>query len=68
MTFGYCGLPFAYPPLEEDIDGIWDEEHHIEYVGKATLQPDGTWRAVAKMDGALFLVQVTLRSVEKEAG
>lgn len=62
MTTGYCGLPFEYPPTQIDVDRRIDEKSDgaISYVGKATLQPDGTWQCLANVDGALCLVEVKL--------
>lgn len=61
MTTAYCGLPFAWPPAEQDVDNRIDERLGVRFIGKAWLQPDGTWRALADFHGALCLVQVTLR-------
>lgn len=68
MTTAYCGLPFAYPPTQEDVDKRIDERLGIQYIGKATLQPDGTWRCLANVRGALCLVQVSLKFRESQEG
>ena len=45
---------------EIDLEGVWDNDRHIKYVGKATKQPDGTWRCWAIAGGALLLVEVII--------
>lgn len=70
MATGYCGLPFSYPPTQIDVDKRIDEESDgaISYIGNATLQPDGTWRCLANVGGALCLVEVKLRFDDSSAG
>lgn len=52
-------------PVEEltevDLEGRFDEANQIEYLGKAKLQPDGSWHCLANVGGALCMVEVTLR-------
>lgn len=59
---GYCGLPIPFTPREIDVDGMTDERGgvYIEFYGKATLQPDGTWRCFANVGGALCIVEVNV--------
>jgi hypothetical protein len=40
-----------------DVDGVIDEKNGIIYLGKATRQPDGTWRAMANVGGSLCVVE-----------
>lgn len=51
-------------PVEEltevDLEGLFDEKNQIEYIGKATLQPDGSWHCLACVRGALCRVEVSL--------
>jgi hypothetical protein len=44
---------------EIDVDGHIDEKG-IRYLGKAAKQPDGTWRCLADVGGALCLVEVRI--------
>lgn len=46
-------------PDEVDVDGRVDPKG-VRYVGKAKRQPDGTWRALADVGGALCLVECTV--------
>lgn len=46
-------------PDEVDVDGRVDSKG-VVYVGKAKRQPDGTWRALADVGGALCLVECTV--------
>lgn len=62
---GYCGTPIQYDPTEIDIDGRVDDRG-IMYIGKARLQPDGTWRVLANVGGALCLVEVSLTFKDTE--
>jgi len=43
-----------------DVDGVKDRTCDIRYIGKATEQPDGTWRCLADVNGALCVVQVRI--------
>lgn len=61
QTMGYCGLPFKYDDAEEDIDGRVDKKFGIRYIGKARLQQNGKWRCLADINGALCLVEISLR-------
>lgn len=45
--------------LEIDVDGKVDAKG-VRFVGKARRQPDGTWRALADVGGALCLVECTV--------
>lgn len=59
---GYCGMPLPFTPREIDVDGMTDERDggFIEFYGKATSQPDGTWRCLANVGGTLCVVEVTI--------
>lgn len=46
-------------PDEVDVDGRVDAKG-VRFVGKAKRQPDGTWCALADVDGALCLVECTV--------
>lgn len=50
-------------PDEVDVDGRVDRKG-VRYVGKARRQPDGTWRALADVGGALCLVECTVVFLE----
>lgn len=63
---GYCGSPFSFPPLEVDVDGRVDDRLGIQYFGKAGLQPDGTWRCLANVGGALCVVEVSIRETQED--
>ena len=45
-----------------EVDGLQDTRcvEGIEYWGRATRQPDGTYQCLANVGGALCLVEVTL--------
>jgi hypothetical protein len=47
---------FDDEPDEVDVDGRCDARG-IVYLGKARRQPDGTWRCLANVGGALCLVE-----------
>ena len=49
------------PKVELNVDGMRDPNHDITYIGKATKMEDGTWRCLAKVEGALCLVEVNIR-------
>lgn len=53
-------------PPRLDVDKMWDEKKEIMYIGKATLQYDGTWRCLANVYGALCLIEVKVRFMENE--
>lgn len=44
---------------EIDVDGYWVKEG-ISLIGTATKQPDGKWRCLANVCGALCLVEVSI--------
>jgi len=46
---------------EIDLDGVVDETTGIRYLGKATRNFDGCWVCLAAVDGALCVVEVTVR-------
>lgn len=46
---------------ELDVDGMKDRTRDIWYIGKAYRQPDGKWRCLADVNGALCLVEVRIR-------
>ena len=62
---GYCGTPFKFDSLEIDVDGRMDRLG-VVFIGKARLQPDGTWRCLANVAGALCLVEVSMSFAEQE--
>lgn len=45
---------------EIDLDGHVDGKG-VRYIGKANRHPDGTWRCLADVGGALCLVEVRIR-------
>lgn len=47
------------PPLI-NLDGLVDRRG-FKYVGRATMQFDGTWRCLADVCGALCLVEVVIK-------
>lgn len=53
----------SYVPATINVDGLVDSKG-IQYIGKATQQLDGTWRALANVGGALCLVEVNIRFEE----
>lgn len=60
---GYCGLPFEYKGEDVDVDNHVDERG-IRYIGKAHLMPNGKWRCLADVGGALCLVEAKLTFIE----
>lgn len=44
---------------EIDLDGHVDRRG-VEYIGKATRQPDGSWRCLALVDSALCIVEAKI--------
>jgi len=52
-------------PLTLNIDGHTDSKG-IRYVGNAHRQPDGTWRALADVGGALCLVEINVTISRRE--
>jgi len=46
-------------PDELDVDGRVDSRG-IVFIGKAGRQPDGTWRCLANVGGALCVVEVKI--------
>lgn len=56
-------------PQEVTVDGMRDPRYPgIEYWGKATRQDDGTYRCYANVEGALCVVEVTLKLVDAGDG
>jgi hypothetical protein len=58
------------PPETIDVDGVIDERTrdrdgwgHVQFIGKATRQPDGTWRVLANVGGTLCVVECSLRQL-----
>lgn len=47
---------------EVDLDGTFDEQKQVRYIGKAWRMPDGTWRCLADVHGCLCRVQVSIKS------
>lgn len=43
---------------EINLDGIYDKDRKVFFIGKAKKQPDGTWRCLAEVNGALCIVEV----------
>jgi hypothetical protein len=53
-------LRLSNPPTV-DVDGRFDPKcEEIQYLGRATMQFDGTWRCLANVAGALCLVEVKI--------
>jgi hypothetical protein len=48
-----------FVPYEVDVDGRVDA-HGVQYWGKATRQPDGTYRALANVGGYLCVVEARI--------
>lgn len=48
-------------PAEVDIEGRFDEENQITYLGKAKRQLDGKYHVLANVRGQLCMVEVVLR-------
>lgn len=46
-------------PDELDVDGKIDAKG-VVFIGKASRQPDGTWRCLANVGGALCIVEVKI--------
>ena len=53
---------------EVDVDGYVDERHGIQYLSKATKQPNGTWRRLANVDGRLCVVEVEITELVSHDG
>lgn len=49
------------PPIQVNVDRIFDEKLQIEYLGKATKQLDNSWNCLAIWRGALCLVSVEIK-------
>lgn len=45
---------------ELDVNGYVDEKNGIEYIGKATKMPDGTWQCLAIVGVSLCRVEITV--------
>lgn len=52
-------------PDEVDVDGRVDAKGS-RFIGKARRQPDGTWRALAEVGGALCLVECTVTRIAED--
>ena len=59
-------LPFNNHPIEVDVDGRWDNEKDIRYIGKAIIQGDGKYRCLAAVSGMICVVIINL-TFEKES-
>jgi hypothetical protein len=58
-------LSFRLPsPPQINVDQLMDPDRYIIYLGKATLQFNGTWHCLANVYGSLCLVEVTLHQIE----
>lgn len=67
LDTGYCGMQVPFKPVQVDVEGRYcetDRYGDIKMLGKAALQPDGKWRCLANVGGALCLVEVSLRFEE----
>lgn len=62
---GYCGQPATFNHGEIDVNGVVDRLG-VEFIGKARLQPDGTWRAAANVGGALCIVEVLVTETSEK--
>lgn len=51
---------------EVDVDGLMDRKG-VVYIGKAKRQPDGTYRCLANVGGALCIVEVTITFQDKKS-
>lgn len=51
-------------PSEVDLEGYFDEETQIRYMGKAKLQDDGRYRVLADVQGKLCIVEVVITPLE----
>jgi hypothetical protein len=56
-------LRLSNPP-QIDVDKMMDPKYDIIYLGKATLQFDGTWRCLANVHGALCLVEASIKQTK----
>ena len=52
-------------PRRINVDGVFGTDGHILYIGEATQQFNGTWRALANVFGALCVVEVDIKFEEK---
>lgn len=43
-----------------DVDGVLDAKKNVEYLGRATRGENGMWRALAKVDGCLCVVEAKI--------
>jgi hypothetical protein len=46
-------------PDELDVDGMMDAKG-VVFIGRAKRQPNGTWRCLANVGGALCIVEVKI--------
>ena len=53
-------------PPQMNIDRMMDHKNNIQYLGKATLQFDGTWRVLANVEGMLCLVEVSIKQINTD--
>lgn len=55
-------LPLPEPkPHVVDVDRRWDNQHEgIQFLGNATLQPNGMYRCLANVYGSLCVVEVRI--------
>lgn len=53
-------------PSTIDVNGLWDSKKPIEFLGKATRQPNGKWHCLANVNGALCRVEVTITLLPEE--
>jgi hypothetical protein len=52
-------------PNEVLVDGERDRRYPgIQYWGKATRQPDGTYRCLANVEGSLCVVEVNIKPMD----
>jgi hypothetical protein len=51
---------------ELDVDGLIDQAG-VQYIGKARLQPDGTWHVLANVGGALCMVEARISIGRRES-
>ena len=66
MTALGSATPTELVTGEISVDDLVDEVRGIRYIGNAARQPDGTWRCLAEICGALCVVEVSLRILEEE--
>lgn len=57
-------LSLFYPPTI-DLDGMVDERNQVEYMGQATYSHDNHYQCLAKVDGALCVVEVKVSPIHR---